>query len=73
MWCKQMKNENFTYFIGWFQFLYSQINLTLPNVDVQRVFIEKLQPNIRAKILLMKYPSFIHLCMALHDYQNSVS
>lgn len=71
--CKKKDGEKNSNFISHYQSLYSQIGVKISNSHLQRMFIESLQSKIRDKIFIMKCYSFIHLCNALHDYQNSVS
>lgn len=70
--CKK-KEENITNFISCYQSLYSQIDVKIPNPHLQKMFIENFQSKIQGKLTMMKFPSFMHLCISLRDYQNLVS
>jgi hypothetical protein len=37
------------------------------------MFIEKFQAKVQDKLTMMKFPTFLHLCTTLHNYQNLVS
>lgn len=49
------------------------MNVKIPNSRLQKMFVENLQRKIRDKLMMMKFPTFMHLCTALRDYQNSVT
>lgn len=71
--CKQKEEKNITNFISCCQSLYSKIDVKVPEPHLQKMFIENLKSKIQDKLTIMKFPSFMHLCTAIRDYQNSVS
>jgi hypothetical protein len=64
--CKPQTNEK--YFISYYQEIYSQIDAKIPNAHLQRMFIENIQSNIQDRLTMMKFPTILNLCLALHDY-----
>lgn len=73
MWCKQHVDEKFTNFISRYQSLYAQIDVKIPNSHLQKMFIENLHTHLQDNLTVMKFPSFLHLCMTLCDYHNLIS
>lgn len=69
MHCKQGVKEKVTNFIGRYKNLYSQISFLVPDQDIQKIFIANLQKDIRDKLLLTEFTSFLQLCIVLHNYQ----
>lgn len=51
----------------------SQIDVKVLDPNLQKMCFENLQPKIQDKITMMKFPTFLHLCTSLCDYQNLVS
>jgi hypothetical protein len=66
-------DKNIIKFISRYQFIYSQINIKIPNPHLQSIFIDNLKTKIQNKLTMMNFPSFFNLCTTLCDYQNSVS
>jgi hypothetical protein len=71
--CKQHEYEKVTEFISWYQLIYSQIDVKIPYLDLEKMFIENLKTKVQDKLTMMKFPTFLHLCTAFHDCQNSIS
>jgi hypothetical protein len=70
--CKKEANEKLIDFISRYQAIYSQIDVGIPNPHLQKMFVENLQRNIQDRLTMTKFPTFLHLCTTLCDYQNSV-
>lgn len=58
MTCKQKVDEKFTNFKVQYQMLYSQINIKILDVDLQRIFISNLQDEIQTNLEMLIFPSF---------------
>jgi hypothetical protein len=71
--CRQHEHEKVIDFISWYQLIYSQINVKVIDPNLQKMFIENFQTKVQDKLKMMKFPTFLHLCTALCDYQNPVS
>lgn len=70
---KQKPNENVTDFILRYQAISTKILFALPDNDLQRMFIENLQPTLREELSLNQYQNFTNMCSALTGYQHTVS
>ena len=58
MHCKQGVKEKVTNFIGRYKHLCDQISFSMPDSDIQRIFISNLQKDIRDKLLFTEFTSF---------------
>jgi hypothetical protein len=47
--CKKHEHETITNFISWYQSIYSQIDVKIPDLEIQKMFIENLK--LRFKII----------------------
>lgn len=61
--CKQKPNRRIIDFISRHQ----------SEGDLQRMFIGNLQPTLRAKLSLNRYPNFPSLCSAFTNYQDTMA
>lgn len=71
--CRQNMDEKVTNFISQYPSQYAQIDVKIPDAHLQNMFMENLHTNLYDKITMIKFPSFMHLCTTLCDYQNSIS
>jgi hypothetical protein len=71
--CKQHEHEKITYFILQYQSIYTQIDVKVPNPNLQKMFIKKLRTKFQNKLTTMKFLTFSNLFNTLCDYQKLVS
>lgn len=65
--CKQKPDEKITNFISRYQSISTRIPFSLPNSDLQIMFIGNLQLALREKLSLNRYQSFSNMCSTLTD------
>lgn len=68
---KRGVKEKVSDFIVRYKHFYSQF--LVPDQDIQNIFISNLQKDIRDKLLLIEFTSFLHLCVILYNYQLTMS